>query len=85
MASVIKRTGITGSMLVRMAKRGGGMLADRSGFPPSSVFLPLRRRGLVDLVRTQRSPRTRYNVWSLTPKGWAATGMQPPVPEDTAG
>lgn len=84
MASAIKRTGRTGSMLVAMANRGGCMTSDHRGFPPSRVFLPLRTRGLVELQRA--GLRTcRYNVWSLTPKGWAATGMQPPVPEDTAG
>ncbi len=81
MPSVIKRDGVTGSLLVRIAKRGGAMLADRSGWPPSKVFLPLRQRGLVELRREQRSPRTRYNVWHLTPKGWDATGMTPPAPE----
>jgi len=81
MASVIKRDGVRGRMLVAMARRGGQMTADRSGFPPSRVFLPLRRDGLVELRRTQRSPRTRYNVWHLTPKGWDATGMTQPEPE----
>lgn len=80
MASTIKRAGVTGSMLMAMARRGGQMTADRSGFPPSRVFRPLRERGLVELHRTQRSPRTRYNIWHLTSKGWDATGMQPPEP-----
>lgn len=80
MASNIKRTGATGTMLVAMALRGGRMTADHRGFPPSKVFLPLRRRGLVALTR--EGIRTcRYNVWRLTPKGWDATGMQPPPTE----
>jgi hypothetical protein len=84
MPSVIKRTGRSGSMLVAMAKRGGRMTSDHRGFPPSRVFLPLRARGLVEFSR--EGLRTcRYNIWRLTPKGWAATGMQPPVQEDMAG
>lgn len=81
MASKIKRAGVTGTMLVAMAQRGGRMTADYRGFPPSKVFLPLRRRGLVELHRAQQSARTSYNVWHLTPKGWDATGMQPPPAE----
>ena len=85
MPSAIKKTGVTGTMLTAMARRGGIMTADRSGCPPSHVFLPLRRRGLVELRRTQRSPRTRYNVWHLTPRGWDATGMTPPAVDEGLG
>lgn len=82
MASTIKRTGKTGSMLVAMAQRGGRMTADHRGFPPSSEFLPLRRRGLVTLIRSGIL-KCRYNVWHLTPKGWEVTGMQPVDPVET--
>lgn len=80
MPSRIKRTGRTGAMLVAMAKRGGSMTSDHRGFPPSRVFLPYRRRGLVEFVREDGMGRCRYNVWRLTPKGWEASGMSPPVP-----
>lgn len=69
-------------MLVAMARRGGRMTADHRGFPPSSEFLPLRRRGLVTLVRD--GMRTcRYNVWHLTPKGWEASGLRPAEATET--
>lgn len=84
MASAIKRAGVTGSMLMAMAKRGGRMTADYRGFPPSKVFLPLRRRSLVELKRSGL-PKSRHNIWHLTPKGWEATGMQPPVDEGFGG
>lgn len=84
MPSTIKKTGAVGVRLAAMAKRGGSLLADRSGCPPSHVFLPLRRRGLVELKREWRSAHTRYSVWSLTPKGWDAIGMSPPPAEPTA-
>lgn len=78
MASTIKKTGKVGNMLTAMAHRGGRMTADYRGFPPSHVFLPLRRRGLVELRRSGMH-RCRYNVWHLTDKGWDAIGMKPPV------
>lgn len=84
MPSQIKTTGVTGGMLVAMARRGGCMTADHRGFPPSRVFLPLRRRGLVELRRAGM-PRSRYNVWHLTPKGWDAAGMTPPAPDAVHG
>jgi hypothetical protein len=84
MPSIIKKTGVTGSMLTAMARRGGRMTADYRGFPPSRVFLPLRRRGLVELRRAGL-PRSRYNVWHLTPMGWDATGMSPPVADEGLG
>lgn len=77
MASAIKKTGVTGSMLTAMARRGGQMTADYRGFPPSRVFLPLRRRGLVVLRRHGEFRTHRYNVWHLTQKGWDATGIAP--------
>ncbi len=85
MSSAIKKTGVVGSMLTAMAKRGGRMTADYRGFPPSRVFLPLRRRGLVELRRAGAHPTHRYNVWHLTPKGWNATGMTPPADEGLGG
>lgn len=84
MASAIKRSGVTGSMLVAMAKRGGRMTADHRGFPPSKVFLPLRRRGLVELRRQGSFGSCRYNVWQLTDKGWGASGMTRPVEDPFA-
>lgn len=82
MPSPIKKTGVTGGLLTAMAKRGGRMTSDHRGFPPFKVFVPLHRRGLVRFERA--GVRTcRYNVWHLTPKGWAATGMQPPEIADT--
>lgn len=84
MPSTIKKAGVTGSMLAAMAKRGGCMTADYRGFPPSRVFLPLRRRGLVELRRAGL-PRSRYNVWHLTERGWKATGMTPPPADEGLG
>lgn len=78
MPSTIKTDGRVGSMLSSMADRGGSMTADHRGFPPSKVFLPLRRRGLVALTR-QGAFRTRYNIWRLTEAGWGAIGRTPPV------
>lgn len=79
MPSQIKRTGLKGTMLRRIADRGGFMTSDHRGFPPSSVMLPYRRRGLLELRRTG-ALKCRYNVWHLTQKGWDAIGMTPPVP-----
>lgn len=84
MPSKLKTTGVTGRMLTSMADRGGCMTADHRGFPPSSVFLPLRRRGLVELCR-QGARLSRCNVWHLTPKGWDAIGMTPPVDDASQG
>ncbi|MFZ3481956.1 hypothetical protein [Sphingomonas sp. 3-13AW] len=79
MPSPIKKTGRTGSLLTAMAKRGGSMTADYRGFPPSRIFLPLRRRGLVELSREGAYSTHRYNIWRLTQKGWDAAGMKPPA------
>lgn len=76
MTSKIKATGVTGSMLHAMADRHGTMTADRSRFPPSWVFFPLRRKGLVELKRVGIG-KCRYNVWHLTDKGWDAIGRIP--------
>lgn len=80
MPSRLKIDGVTGRMLTAMARRGGCMTADHRGFAPSSVYLPLRRRGLVEL-RRQGARLSRHNVWHLTPKGWGAIGMTPPPPD----
>lgn len=79
MPSKIKTAGVTGSLLVAMAKRGGQMTSDHRGFPPASTFRPLRNRGLVTLRREGGLGRMRYSVWHLTPKGWDASGMTPPA------
>lgn len=76
MPSTIKTTGVTGTMLAAIAQRGGRMTTDRSGFAPSRVMLPLRRRGLVEL-RRKGVGKCRYNIWHLTEKGWIATGGRP--------
>jgi hypothetical protein len=82
MASKIKINGNVGNMLTAMANRNGSMTCDHRGFPPSHVMLPLRRRGLVELKRTGL-PRSRYNIWHLTQKGWDAIGRAPQEIADT--
>lgn len=79
MASSLKKTGVTGSLLCQMAERGGVMTSDHRGFPPSKRFLPLLRRGLAELRREPACGRTRYNIWHVTPKGWAALGLKEPA------
>lgn len=81
MPSSIKANGNTGNMLREMAGRGGTMTTDARNFPPSRVMRPFSRRGLVELHRAGAG-RRRTNVWHLTPKGWDAIGMTPPVPAD---
>lgn len=78
MASKLKKNGVAGCMLTQMANRRGRMTADRSGFPPSKVFKPLKRRGLVFLKREKHYATYGYNVWHLTQKGWDAIGITPP-------
>ena len=78
MSSKIKETGLIGTMLRRIAVRGGRMTTDYAGFPPAKVMKPFQRRGLVELVRQGPTGTCRYSVWHLTPKGWAAIGMTPP-------
>lgn len=77
MASKIKTHGNAGNMLMSMAARGGCMTTDRLHFPPSKVMFPLRRRGLVTLKR-EGVGLSRFNVWHLTDKGWAAIGLIQP-------
>lgn len=77
MASAIKRNGVSGSLLMSMADRGGRMTSDYRGFPPAKLFHPLQRRGLVEMNRVGGLGRMRYTVWNLTRKGWDAIGRQP--------
>jgi hypothetical protein len=79
-ASKVKKNGIMGSLLNRMADRGGNMTSDYRGFPPSWVFWPAERKGYVTMAR-YGLPKSKYTVWSLTDKGWKAIGRNKPFYE----
>lgn len=69
-------------MLHRMANRGGRLLTDYPGFPPSRVMVPLKKKGLVELTRECAAVKTRRNIWVMTPKGWSAIDRTPPEPAE---